>query len=258
MFRIVFISYQEPNADENWAKLKHRFPEALRAHGIVGIHNAHKASASNLLHYRDYLKSLIIENPTSTPAFDHYNYSHFWVVDGDSVVADDFNFEVPDDLWDDAVYVYRAENPVNGLSYGYGGIKLLPVEATAQMPLGNVDMTTSISNHFFPVDRIASITNFNTDPFNTWKSAFRECVKLSSKVIDGQVDTETEHRLDVWCNTINDEVPNAVWAMEGARDGKEYGAGNKNNTEALKNINNFDWLKNKFKELYDQEIILQN
>lgn len=248
MFRIVFISYQEPNADDNWKNLKSRFPDALRSHGIVGIHNAHKASAGNLLNYRDYLNSLIIENPTSNPIFDHYNYSHFWVVDGDSTVVDDFNFEAPADLWDDAVYVYQAKNPVNGLSYGYGGIKLLPIEATANMLLGNVDMTTSISKHFFPVNKIASVTNFNTDPFNTWKSAFRECVKLSSAVIDRQQQQETDFRLNGWC-TLNDVVPYGFYSYTGSLAGKEYGADNKNNPEALKKINDFGWLENKFKEL---------
>jgi phosphoribosylpyrophosphate synthetase len=33
---------------------------------------------------------------------------------------------------------------------------------------------------------VSNITAFNTDPYSTWKSAFRECVKLSSKIIDRQ------------------------------------------------------------------------
>ena len=245
MFNIVFISYQEPNADANWLDLKSRFPTALRLHGVKGIHNAHKTAAVRL---NNHLQAMLAVTANSN---NEKKFSHFWVVDGDSTVAEDFNFELPNDLWDDAVYVYRAQNPVNGLSYGYGGIKLLPVEATANMPLGNVDMSTSISKNFFAVNQIASTTNFNTDPFNAWKSAFRECVKLSSKVIDGQIDADTEQRLDTWCNTIIDDVPNAVWAIEGARDGKEYGTRNKDNIAKLTKINDFDWLGNKFKELYD-------
>ena len=45
MFEIFFISYQEPNADENWAKLKSKFPIAQRIHGVKGIHQAHIAAA---------------------------------------------------------------------------------------------------------------------------------------------------------------------------------------------------------------------
>jgi len=38
MYDIIFISYNEPNADKNWLALKSRFPMAKRVHGIKGIH----------------------------------------------------------------------------------------------------------------------------------------------------------------------------------------------------------------------------
>ena len=242
MFNIVFISYQEPNADNNWDNLKSRFPSALRVHGVNGIHTAHKTSAQNVLSLQTYIQSMITEN---NKLFDTRSYTHFWVVDGDSIVAEDFNFEPSQDLWDDAVYVYRAQNPVNGLSYGYGGIKLLPVKETANMLINGVDMTTSISKNFFVVDQIASVTNFNTDPFNTWKSAFRECSKLSSAVIDRQQQQETDARLDAWC-TLNDAVPYGFYSYAGALAGRQYGTDNKNNPEALKKINDFSWLEKQF------------
>ncbi len=45
MFDIVFISYNEPNAESNWLKLKNRFPMTKRVHGVKGIHNAHIIAA---------------------------------------------------------------------------------------------------------------------------------------------------------------------------------------------------------------------
>ena len=221
MFDIVFISYNEPNAEENWAKLKARVPFAKRVHGVKGIHQAHIKASNKVF------------------------TEMFWVVDGDSEILDPFCFEDPQGLWTESVYVYRARNPVNGLVYGYGGIKLLPTEMTRNMQLGNVDMTTSISSNFTAVPIIASSTNFNTDPFNTWKSAFRECVKLSSKVIEDS--NETIERLDVWCNVAEGSF--ADCAIEGAIAGRHYGENNKGNIEALAKINDFDWLKRKFDEL---------
>ena len=245
MFRIVFISYNEPEADKNWADLKNRFPSAVRIHGVKGIHNAHKQAAERL---DTYLQSMLSITNNQTQQIKN---GHFWVVDGDSIISNDFNFEPPDEIWPNAVYVYRAQNPVNGLSYGYGGIKLLPIKETANMELDNIDMTTAISKNFFVVDQVASITNFNTDPFNAWKSAFRECVKLSSKIINGQIDAETEKRLDTWCNVYTDDtIPNVVWTLEGARDGRVYGANNKDNPKALKLINDFKWLQDQFANSY--------
>ena len=173
----------------------------------------------------------------------------FWVVDGDAKLKDDFTFDyICEDCDLDAVHVWRCQNPVNLLVYGYGGVKLLPRQLTIDMDVTKPDMTTSISNKFYAHTEISNVTAFNTDPFNTWKSAFRECVKLSSKLIRGQIDDETETRLLIWCNEGMNK-PNGDYAMMGARAGKKYGEENKDNKEALFKINDFDWLK----EMYDKE-----
>ena len=44
-FDIIFLSYDEDNADENWADLKKKCPWAKRVHGIYGSDAAHKAAA---------------------------------------------------------------------------------------------------------------------------------------------------------------------------------------------------------------------
>ncbi len=220
MFDIIFISYEEPNADENFANLQARFPIAQRVHGVKGIHQAHIEAAKKAL------------------------TKMFYVVDGDAVIEEDFNFnyKVPQkDM--DAVHVWRSRNPVNNLVYGYGGVKLLPTDLTLNMSIGSTDMTTSISNRFRPMEQVSNISAFDTTPFNTWKSAFRECVKLSSKVIDRQDDQETNKRLDAWCQSESDI------AKAGAIAGKQYGLENKDNKEALKKINDFDWLQQKFDQL---------
>lgn len=223
MYDIVFISYQEPNAEENWSRLKSRFPFAKRIHGIKGIHQAHIKAAS--VCFTDMI----------------------WVVDGDAIILDTFNFDYkPFDL--EYVYVWRSCNPINDLEYGNGGLKLLPRKMTLNMDISKPDMTTSISTKFRPVFEVSNITAFNTDPFNTWKSAFRECCKLSSKIIDRQKSDETESRLLSWC-TLGKNRPYGEYSISGAIAGKEYGELCKGNLELLSCINNFDWLKNKFKEL---------
>ncbi len=225
MYDIVFISYEEPNADDVYAELKERYPMAKRVHGVKGIHQAHIAAAKKCF------------------------TKMFWVVDGDAKLKDDFTFDYICEDWDlDAVHVWRCQNPVNLLVYGYGGVKLLPRQLTIDMDVTKPDMTTSISNKFYAHTEISNVTAFNTDPFNTWKSAFRECVKLSSKLIRGQIDDETETRLLIWCNEGMNK-PNGDYAMMGARAGKKYGEENKDNKEALFKINDFDWLK----EMYDKE-----
>ena len=165
---IFFISYDEPNADENWNKLKTRFSNAKRIERIKGIHQAHIEAAKR----------------SST--------GMFWVVDADAVLVDSFEFDVShfakSTVFSKSVYVFQSINPINDLVYGYGGVKLLPKIITMKIDTSAIDMTTSISSYFYPIPIISNISSFNTDPFNTWKSAFRECVKLSSKIIKNQKD----------------------------------------------------------------------
>lgn len=223
MYDIVFISYQESNADENYAKLKDRFPLTKRVYSIKGIHQAHIAAAKKCF------------------------TKMFWAVDADAIVLDDFNFDyLVDDYNLETVHVWHSQNPINDLVYGYGGVKLLPRKLTIDMDITKPDMTTSISNHFKVINKISNITAFNTDEFSTWRSAFRECAKLASKTIDRQKSNETDTRLSVWCNNINKEQKFSKYAIQGALSGCKYGTANQNNNEALKMINDFDWLKEQF------------
>ena len=219
MYDIVFISYQEPSADENYAALKARFPMAKRVHGVKGIHQAHIKAAKKCF------------------------TKMFWIVDADALILDTFNFdhEVPDHQLDH-VHVWRAKNPINGLEYGYGGVKLFPRKLTIEMDTSKADMTTSISEHFIAMDEVANTTAFNTSPFETWKGAFRECAKLSSKTITRQNNEETESRLDTWC-TVGEDNPYGSYAIAGANAGRKFGISNRSNISL---INDFDWLKEQF------------
>jgi hypothetical protein len=136
-------------------------------------------------------------------------------------------------------------NPINDMVYGYGGVKLFPTQLTIDMDTSKPDMTTSISDKFKAMHNISNITGFNTDPFNTWKSAFRECAKLASKVIDRQKNEETENRLHTW-QTVGEDRPYGEYAIRGAEKGADYGRTNRDNTQALKKINDFEWLKEQF------------
>ena len=167
----------------------------------------------------------------------------FLIVDGDAVVNNSFNFDyvVPEHQLDH-VHVWRAKNPINGLEYGYGGVKLFPRQMTIDMDTSKADMTTSISSQFIAVEETSNITAFNTDPFETWKGAFRECAKLSSKTITRQNDEETENRLNIWC-TKGSERRCGDFAIAGANAGREFGI---SNMADLNLINNFEWLHEQF------------
>ena len=219
---VVFISYNESFADKNYKTLLKTCPEAKRVHGIKGIHQAHIEAARQV----------------NTPMF--------WVVDADAELVDDFNFDYYVPKHDrDIVHVWKSRNLINGLEYGNGGVKLLPTNLTLAVDVNSPDMTTSISKKFKSMPLVSNITAFNVDPFTTWRSAFRECVKLSSRTIIGQVNDETQQRLDVWC-TVGADKLFGDYAISGATAGRKYGTTHKDDIAALKHINDYMWLEEQF------------
>jgi hypothetical protein len=225
MFDIIYISYNEINADENYKSLKSRFPLAKRVKDVKGIHQAHIAAAK---------KSMT---------------DMFWVVDGDAIVFNHFDFTFNPayrDLDKECVYVYRSQNPINDLVYGYGGVKLLPKKRTLELDINRPDMTTSIGKEVISLPEISNITAFNTDEFSSWRSAFRECSKLASGSIKYRNKDIDEERLKIWCSDYGKDRPYGEYAIMGANAGKNYGIANKNNEGALSKINDFDWLRDEF------------
>jgi hypothetical protein len=172
----------------------------------------------------------------------------FYVVDGDAELADYWDFKFQPNLFDrDCVHVWRSINPINDLKYGYGGVKLFPTQLVLAADPNNTDMTTSLSKKFKLMPKISNTTSFNSDEFSAWRSGFRECAKLASKVVKGQLVRETEKRLDIWC-TLGKYEPFGNYAIAGAIAGRKFGEENVSDQETLQLINDYDWLKSKFSE----------
>ena len=226
-YDVIMLSYQEKFADQNYEKLLERVPNAKRVHGVKGIFNAHKRAA------------------------EVADTRMFYVVDADAILLEDFKFEYFPSVWDeDIVHTWKSKNPINDLIYGYGGLKLFPTKLLREATDWHIDFTTSISEKFKPMPIAANYTAFNTDPFNTWKSAFRECTKLSSSIIHRSKQDENDERLEAWC-TKGEDREFGKYAIAGARAGKAWGELNANNDEMLGKINDFEWLQEKFEEEND-------
>ena len=101
---IIFLSYDEPNAEENYADLLAKVPWAKRVHGVEGSDAAHKACA------------------------DLSETENFITIDGDTIIDPKF-LEVDLDLnklnaTKDYQFSWAGKIDVNGLMYGNGSIKM--------------------------------------------------------------------------------------------------------------------------------------
>ena len=215
---VIFISYKEPNADENWRRVLEKAPWAKRVHGVEGIFNAHKAAAK--LAKTDM----------------------FFVVDGDAWLVDDWEFDFQPGIFDrDCAYVWSSINPVNDLIYQNGGVKLFSKRILMkQRKWTTLDMFTGIMPKIKAENKVSCVTSFNVDEFSTWRSAFRECVKL---YISNQMG-----KLNSWLDSDVDK-PYGEYAVLGAEAACQFAKEYEGNQEALLNINNYNWLENHFKDL---------
>ena len=219
-FPIYFFSYEETNADENYQKLKDRNLDVIRMHDTkgIGMVHAYKQAAA------------ICEAP------------YFWAVFAKSQVHPDFNFDFePDRLAESKCYAFDSYIPINGLPYGGYGIKLYPTNIVRNINDWGVDFSCSMP--FEHVKILSTIAEFNQTPYMTWRSAFRECAKLSAGVMKMNKKSEDKMRLDAWCSIA--EGKNSEWCLKGANQGKEFGLG-KAESE-LMCLYDENWLKAKFK-----------
>jgi hypothetical protein len=225
-YAIFFLSCGEPFADEHFKLLKNRFPFARRVDGVKGIYAAHKVAA--------------ITSPTK----------HFWVVDADTLVSDDFcfNFKV-DPVEFDVVHIWHSKNDINDAIYGNGGIKLLPKFLFDIEHTNKIDITTGLSDQIKILSELASTHSISKTPYIAWRTGFREAVKLTL-----QDDADSQQRLQTWM-TKGLSKPNGGYAVLGAKAGNKYALSNSLNKLKIAKINDYAWLHSQFKEAYPKLFI---
>jgi hypothetical protein len=208
----VYLSYDEPNKEEFWVKIKNMVPWAVRVDGVKGSDAAHKAAAA-----------------ASTT-------ERFIIIDGDNLpYAEFFNqtLDFQDSEWESAVYRWRAKNHINGLMYGNGGLSSWTRKFINEMKTHeNTDGRTETEVEFcfdplyWPMHDCYSTTFPNGSAFQAWRAGFREGVKMclnqgrrpEISEFKEQVHQRNLDHLTIWHN-IGRDVDHGIWAIAGARMG---------------------------------------
>jgi hypothetical protein len=237
---IIFLSYDEPNAEKNYADLCTKVPWAKRVHGVKGSDAAHKACA----------------------ALSDTEY--FVTVDADNIVDPKF-LEVEINLEElgltpDHVFSWCGKVHVNGLMYGNGGLKLWTRKFVNNMRTHeNSDPSDTkglvefcFDDKYYQFNENYSESFTNDTPFQAWRAGFREGVKMSldqgAKVTNlKRIWWQNYHRLLIWCS-VGADVKNGIYSILGAREG----AALTNCTDwDYSNVRDFEWLTNYWKEHYE-------
>ena len=207
----IYLSYDEPQREEFWIKIRNMVPWARRVDGVLGSDAAHKAAAQ----------------ASST--------DRFILIDGDNLPDPTFfnqTLVFPSQEYESAVFRWRARNHINGLMYGNGGLSSWTKDFVQNMRTHEAtDGRTETEVEFcfdplyWPMYDCYSNTYPNGSPFQAWRAGFREgvkmCLQRGRKPSVEEFKTQVLRNLDnltIWHN-VGSDVENGEWSMAGARQG---------------------------------------
>ena len=123
----------------------------------------------------------------------------------------------PDWLQEPKHYIFNSRNPVNGLEYGHMGVIAYNKQLVLETNESGLDFTLSKAHAVVPV--LSAIAHYNTTPELTWRTAFREVIKLVDDV-NKTGSVESSYRMTTWLSQA--EGLYAEWSIQGAKDAVEY------------------------------------
>ena len=213
---IVFIDNGEPGADQNWAFLnvttQNSNNRIHRSSGVTGRVAAYQAAA----------------RLSTTP--------WFFAVFAKLRVEGTFDWTwQPDRLQEPKHYIFHARNPINGLTYGHQAMIAYNRRLVLANPGVGLDFTLDDAHEVVPI--LSGTAYYNDTPWMTWRTAFREVLKLKASL----PDIENESRLREWL-TDSGAVKNSEWSVCGAEDAVEYYDAVGGDFDALKKSYDWAWL----------------
>lgn len=192
---VVFISNGEPDERKYYDHTRYHAGRGVKwVRGVNGRMAAYKQAAKE----------------SSTP--------WFFAVFAKLEVDKDFDwFWQPDYFQEPKHYIFNAQNPLNGLEYGHQGMIAYNKRLVLETNVSGLDFTLSKPHDSVPI--LSGVAHFNQNPKMTWRTAFREVIKLKY-FMDTAPTLETQHRLKIWLSTAVGDY--AEWCLAGAADAVEY------------------------------------
>jgi hypothetical protein len=216
----VFLSYDEPLANDLHRQAEILLGPIKRLHGVSGMRRAYRLTAE-MVDSDEYL-----------------------ILDGDFAIAEAVDLSRIEPLPHGvSMRVWKTVNPVNGLEYGYGGMKLCRRSAMRAMS-EKVDVLAGLPGQVEFTAEVAGYTRFNQSPYHTWRAGFRECSMLSRGSEYGMSASGTDQRIAAWLNSARGDF--SAWARQGAADGVAFARQSGGDFATWDLINDPDWLLERF------------
>lgn len=224
---IVYISNGEPDA-ERWYNHLVTVAEAKIPHGLQKIRRVKNVNGRIAAYHA---------------AAQASETDWFFAVFAKLEVVGSFDFAWQPDYWQEPKhYIFHSRNCLNGLEYGHMGVIAYNRRLVLETTESGLDFTLSKQHTVVP--ELSAIAYFNQDPWMTWRTAFREVLKLKL-FMETQPSIETEHRLETWLTVASGD--NAKWSLRGASDAVDYYNEVAGDYNQLMLSFDWPWLQDRFK-----------
>ena len=217
---IIYISNGEPDAERWYEHLTKNGRKVKRVQNVNGRAAAYKAAAE------------LSETPWFFAVFAKLEVDRWFK----------WSWQ-PDLLQEPKHYIFHSKNPVNGLEYGHMGVIAYNKQLVLETDNPGLDFTLSKPHAVVPI--VSGVAHYNTTPELTWRTAFREVLKLQDDVVKTE-SIESRYRLGVWLG-IGDE-----WSIKGAEDAVEYYTTVDGDYTELMRSFEWAWLKEYYAKKYLQ------
>jgi len=196
---IVFISNGEPNAKSNYLQMT--------------VYLANESRYTNRVHVIEGVNGRVTAYHAAAQAS---RTPWFFAVFAKLEVNQMFDWTwQPDRMQQPKHYIFHAVNPVNGLQYGHQAVIAYNRELVLNNPGHGLDFTLDSAHEVVPIN--SGTAQYNVTPWMTWRTAFREVIKLCSSS-----DVESQYRLKQWLAVPRTNAENWAWSVWGAEDAVEY------------------------------------
>ena len=243
---IVYISNGEPDERKYYDHLVHCTSDELRyAFDITSSGNRMTASPRV-----KWVRGVNGRTAAYQEAARQSNTPWFFAVFAKLQVNPAFDFNWRPDYWQEPKhYIFNSVNPVNGLEYGHQGMIAYNKKLVLENNDPGIDFTLSQPHESVPMQ--SGVAHFNQSPWMTWRTAFREVLKLRL-FMDSDPTLETENRLKVWTTVAHGDF--GEWSLRGANDAIAYYSNVKGSYDKLMLSFDWEWLQNQYESLYKTRI----
>lgn len=219
---IVYISNGEPYAEKHYLQLINSVKSKNKIHRVSGVNGRtaayHAAAELSATAWFFAVFAKIEVNP---------NFNWLWH---------------PETVKGPAHYIFNAVNPVNGLEYGHMAVVAYSKTLTLATEYTGLDFIMTKPHDIVPIR--SGIAYYNQDPLTTWRTAFREVLKLQQSI-----NQENQEKIKTW-TTVGQGL-HGTWSVRGARDALIYYNEVSGDYNQLMLSYDWNWLNRRFQLKYN-------